>query len=732
MPPHGPSLRNPPKRGRPSEAAATTTAAATVTSAAGGGLAVKQERQDGQYPATQVEAAYGYVDPTVCQGDALMRYPGQNALTRALPLFWQGSIVPGGAAGHEPAQLKRSMAMPSRVNLQPSKRSRAVANDAEPELLASCHVKTEDVDAAPGTNDGSERRNSWPYGYSNPEPGTVFGRRHSVATMRDGLLSEPADHDHLNVNQTLDHSSTTEHASVHSLGPAFFANFSTDKETSKSGLNSTFLRSDLQFQRRFSDASALSFYPSVLNSARPVTISGTCLNTPSDFSLATSSSFHSDTASSLPPSTANSSHVGFSLTNDRDANLNASSPPCDLMYQPRSVFSSQVYDRPSTCPTFNQNVYSNPSAFVQYIESLPLVAPSSPSSGSQYQNVNHLRHMNNTLHDIRRPSTLPTYTPFGSIYDQQRPFSASADRRMSYPFAQNPPFANPFSFVVPPLAESPIQNKDSIDTSVLGRKFMASPLAEDSDAEQERENKYEIFGKLNEEQSAILFAGHYREESEFTNEEGKSDLPRRRKNWGTPQVTSTTCSCPVLHGPKASEIDLGVEPHPCETRVSIKRIGRQGHFLCSYCIGRDSHVETYVAQCIANNKPDKLCWLYAMYKREKVVKRDGKNRDTMRWQKYWEVHRYDQVDRDYGNALLDQFVGKLPRSASASVLCDMTKDEEQEDKKTKGETASGYCTDTDHMTQHINLGIYQKASPGAISRIGLMSETSSDDDFKDD
>ncbi|KIR31781.1 hypothetical protein I352_05776 [Cryptococcus deuterogattii MMRL2647] len=132
----------------------------------------------------------------------------------------------------------------------------------------------------------------------------------------------------------------------------------------------------------------------------------------------------------------------------------------------------------------------------------------------------------------------------------------------------------------------------------------------------------------------------------------KNDLTKNPEK-KTKAETSTFCSCPVMHAPKAGEIGGG-KYRMCTTRVSAKRAKVQGHTMCSYCIGRDGHVEEYVSDRMAAGNPDKLCLLYVMY-RETKDKNSSRPGDNNRWQKFWELHRGEMINEAEAKVLLQKY-----------------------------------------------------------------------------
>ncbi|ODN79387.1 hypothetical protein L202_03388 [Cryptococcus amylolentus CBS 6039] len=115
------------------------------------------------------------------------------------------------------------------------------------------------------------------------------------------------------------------------------------------------------------------------------------------------------------------------------------------------------------------------------------------------------------------------------------------------------------------------------------------------------------------------------------------------------------CACPLMHMARPADGD-NAEPHLCTTKVTANRLLVQGHKLCSYCIGRDGHVEEYVKERIRTKTVDRLCFIYVIYRELKIDQTHG---DGQRWQKYWEHHRREQVDEEYGKKMMASWIERM-------------------------------------------------------------------------
>ncbi|WVQ75795.1 hypothetical protein IAR50_005428 [Cryptococcus sp. DSM 104548] len=115
------------------------------------------------------------------------------------------------------------------------------------------------------------------------------------------------------------------------------------------------------------------------------------------------------------------------------------------------------------------------------------------------------------------------------------------------------------------------------------------------------------------------------------------------------------CACPLVHVARPSDGE-NAESHLCTTKVTANRLLVQGHKMCSYCIGRDGHVEEYVMERIRTKTIDRLCYIYVIYRERKVDQAHG---DGERWQKYWEHHRRERVDEKYGRKMLASWLKRM-------------------------------------------------------------------------
>ncbi|WVQ92800.1 hypothetical protein IAS59_006617 [Cryptococcus gattii] len=250
--------------------------------------------------------------------------------------------------------------------------------------------------------------------------------------------------------------------------------------------------------------------------------------------------------------------------------------------------------------------------------------------------------LDNELFEAKeRPQTMPASSnlmPFSSSSNTNLP--STFDRRMSFPFISH-------SLTGPYLDVNTQQLSlflPSLNTSVATTASATAPPS--------------VFGGSDDGHSLSLrtipapswttglpyqYKGQGQKKTDLTTNPEKK----------TKAETSTFCSCPVMHAPKAGEIGGG-KYCMCTTRVSAKRAKVQGHTMCSYCIGRDGHVEEYVSDRMAAGNPDKLCLLYVMY-REAKDKNSSRPGDNNRWQKFWELHRGELINEAEAKVLLQKY-----------------------------------------------------------------------------
>lgn len=170
-----------------------------------------------------------------------------------------------------------------------------------------------------------------------------------------------------------------------------------------------------------------------------------------------------------------------------------------------------------------------------------------------------------------RPQTMPASSnlmPFSSSSNTNLP--STFDRRMSFPFISHSPTG--------PYLDADTQQLSlflpSLNTSVATTASATAPPS--------------VFGGSDD--------GHSLPSITIPAASWTTGLPYQYKGQGqkktdlsknpekkTKAETSTFCSCPVMHAPKAGETGSG-KYRMCTTRVSAKRAKVQGHTMCSYCV----------------------------------------------------------------------------------------------------------------------------------------------------
>lgn len=173
-----------------------------------------------------------------------------------------------------------------------------------------------------------------------------------------------------------------------------------------------------------------------------------------------------------------------------------------------------------------------------------------------------------------RPQIVPASSnlmPFGSSSSTNLP--SAFDRRMSFPFISQPPIS---PYLDADAQQLPLLLR-SLDTSVAtttttSATAPASVLGDNDDGHPLSSRTIHPTSWITDDLYQFTSQG-----------QKKTDLTRNPEK-KTKAETSTFCSCPVMHAPKAGEIGGG-KYHMCSTRVSAKRAKVQGHTMCSYCVG---------------------------------------------------------------------------------------------------------------------------------------------------
>lgn len=180
--------------------------------------------------------------------------------------------------------------------------------------------------------------------------------------------------------------------------------------------------------------------------------------------------------------------------------------------------------------------------------------------------------LDNELFEAKeRPQTMPASSnlmPFSSSSNTNLP--STFDRRISFPFISDSPTG--------PYLDANTQQLSlflpSLNTSVATTASATGPPS--------------VFGGSDDGHSLSLrtipapscTAGHpYQSKVQGPKNTDLTKNPEKK----TKAETSTFCSCPVMHAPKAGEIGGG-KYRMCTTRVSAKRAKVQGHTMCSYCV----------------------------------------------------------------------------------------------------------------------------------------------------
>lgn len=181
--------------------------------------------------------------------------------------------------------------------------------------------------------------------------------------------------------------------------------------------------------------------------------------------------------------------------------------------------------------------------------------------------------LDNELFDSKeRPQTVPASNnlmPFGSSSSANLP--STFDRRMSFPFISQPPIS---PYLDANAQQLPLFLR-SLDASVATTTSATAPAS--------------VFGGSDDGRplsSKTIHPASWTTDDPYQfmgQGQKKTDLTRNPEK-KTKAETSTFCSCPVMHAPKAGEIGGG-KYHMCTTRVSAKRAKVQGHTMCSYCVG---------------------------------------------------------------------------------------------------------------------------------------------------
>lgn len=180
--------------------------------------------------------------------------------------------------------------------------------------------------------------------------------------------------------------------------------------------------------------------------------------------------------------------------------------------------------------------------------------------------------LDNELFEAKeRPQTMPASSnlmPFSSSSNTNLP--STFDRRISFPFISHSPTG--------PYLDANTQQLSlflpSLNTSVATTASATAPPS--------------VFGSSDDGHSLSLrtipapswttgLPYQYKGQGQK-----KTDLTKNPEK-KTKAETSTFCSCPVMHAPKAGEIGGG-KYRMCTTRVSAKRAKVQGHTMCSYCV----------------------------------------------------------------------------------------------------------------------------------------------------